>query len=127
MLQILNLEVIIEDLLYHRSNVIAIDRDPFEFGLLLPSAKGIAHHLSKEVAEHGFSPITDRFGAVSLSAQVAVVLQQFTSIYFTQGLAEVASCVNLVPSMYISFANSNIADHLHRTLQVFVIEFGRDA
>ena len=82
MLQVLNLEVIIKDLLNHRSNVISVDVDPREFGLTLPTAEGITHHPSKEVAEHSFSPITDRFGSVGLSTQVGVVLQQFTSVCF---------------------------------------------
>ena len=74
--QVVYLELIFEDLLSDRSNLININRSLGICGLFLPSIESVAHISRYEMSKHGLLLPLNNMIAKNLPSQVTVMLQK---------------------------------------------------
>ena len=88
--QIVHLELLFEDLLSYRSNLVYIDHCLLVCGLFLPLIEAISNLCRDEVSKHDLLLFLNDFIAMDLPSHMRVVLQEFSLVNFAQSIADVS-------------------------------------
>lgn len=88
-LEIVTVETVFKNFLDNRSTFINVDHGGLEFGLSLPSAESITDILSDEMTKQDLLLLRSDFITMDLSSHMTVVLEEFPSVDFLEGVGKV--------------------------------------
>ena len=120
--QVVHLELLVEDLLSYRSNLVYIDHCLLICGLFLPFIEAVSNLCRDEVSKHDLLLFLNDFIPVDLPPHMRVVLQKFALVDFAQNVANVSRGHLLFAVVGIELCCSKVLDHLEGALQLLRIE-----